>query len=112
MNNDKPLRTPEDAVELGEDAMGRNEAERNARRDALKSMLEATEARIQRARHGAKPVLAIGYRVRIRKGECAGQAGTILDADFIHSRVLVETEKDRPAIWLAFDHVEAVPDNS
>ncbi len=112
MKNDKPLSAPEDAVELGEDAMGRNDAERKARRDALKSMLQATEARVQRARRGTKPVLAIGYQVRIRAGEHAGQSGLILDADFINSRVLVETDKDQPPMWLSFDHVEAVPDQS
>ncbi len=111
MKNDKPLTTPEDAIELGEDAMGRNEAERKARRDTLKSMLQVTEARVQRARRGTKPVLAIGYQVRIRTGEHAGQSGLILDADFINNRVLVETGKDEPAVWLSFDHVDAVPDN-
>jgi len=104
--------SPEDAIDLGEDAMGRNQAERNARRDTLKSMLEASEARVLRARRNTKPVLSIGYRVLVAIGVNAGRTGKILDADYIHSRVLVEISQNQPSLWLAFDLVEATSDDS
>ena len=82
------------------------EAERTeARRIALRSMLKAAEARVDRVSRARRPVLAGGAVVRATRGDLAGRTGVVLDADYIESRVLLDLGPDEPHRWLPFTHV-------
>jgi len=82
------------------------------RRDALKSMLLASEARIARASRLRRPVLSRGATVRVLRGQWAGLEGVIEDADYIESRVLIRLDPSEPARWVPFRRVgHADPDD-
>ena len=76
-----------------------------ARRTALRGLLQAAEARAERAGHTRAPVLASGVRVRVSHGRLAGRVGLVLDADYIESRVLLEIEPDESPCWVPFSRV-------
>ena len=81
---------------------------REDRLRALRSMLAATEARqkqVKRVRHQA---LTAGLSISILTGEKQGLHGVILDADYIHSRVLVQLRDDIGDIWLNFTDVSPI----
>lgn len=102
----KPVETPIDLTPVFSD-MGKSEQEH--RRMALRSMLAATEARQQGSKRTRSQTLAAGLRVGVKAGEHAGTLGTILDADYIHSRVLVDFGEEKPAAWVNFNFVSALP---
>jgi len=83
-----------------------------ARRDALRAMLAASEARQQDALKARRPTMVAGNVVAIRSGEHRGETGTILDADFIHSRVCLRIKDIEEPQWLEFSNVIAAPDNN
>ena len=76
-----------------------------SRRLALRNMLRAAEARVDRVSRARRPVLAGGAVVRATRGELAGRTGVVLDADYIESRVLLDLGPDEPHRWLPFAHV-------
>lgn len=84
------------------------ESEQEHRRMALRSMLAATEARQQHGKRSRNQTLAAGLRVGVRGGEHAGAYGIILDADYIHSRVLIDLGDGSPAVWVNFNLVSAL----
>lgn len=86
--------------------MGASEQEQ--RRLALRSMLAATEARQQQGKRSRNQTLAAGLRVGVKGGEHAGAHGIILDADYIHSRVLIDLDDNAPAVWVNFNLVSAL----
>ena len=82
-----------------------------ARRLALRHLLRAAEARVDRASRTRRPVLASGAVVRATHGEISGRTAIVLDADYIESRVLLDLGPDEPHRWLPFAHVgPAEPD--
>jgi hypothetical protein len=84
-----------------------DDVERQDRVRALQSMLAATEIRQKRVR---PPPLEAGLPVQIRSGINQGAKGIILDADYIHSRVLVELLDSRNDTWVKFTEVTPVAD--
>ena len=78
-----------------------------ARRIALRRLLEAAEARQGRASRERRPVLARGARVRVLRGELAGHVGTVADADYIQGRVLLVLDGGAPPCWVTFEGVGA-----
>ena len=78
-----------------------------ARRVALRRLLQAAEARQDRASRERRPVLAHGARVRVLRGELAGHVGTVADADYIEGRVLLALDGGAPPCWVTFEGVGA-----
>lgn len=95
-------------VDLTHDLNDLNDDQREHRRQALKSMLTANEARQQDVLRNKRPCLAIGHRVMITKGELAGRQGLILDADFIQNRVQLDVDELSEPQWLAFNQVGCI----
>ena len=79
----------------------------DARREALRSMLEMADERQARAaaRRRDRPVMAPGVEVRVLVGPFAGEAADIVDADYISSRVLVRLTELGESLWLGFAEV-------
>ncbi|ASJ74346.1 hypothetical protein [Granulosicoccus antarcticus] len=82
--------------------------ERDERRRSLRSMLAATVARQQKVRRNRLPPLTPGLVVRIKDGEFRQQLGTVRDADYIHSRVLLGIEGESEQQWIEFAHIAAL----
>ncbi len=82
--------------------------ERKRRLVALRSMLAASEARQQQVLGTRLPALAAGVRVAVRSGPYQNRQGTILDADFIHSRVLLDIDQVSDPQWIAFGRLAPV----
>lgn len=87
-----------------------DEVEREERLRALRSMLAATEARQSKKHRVRNQTLAAGLLVQIRSGEKLGAKGIILDADYIHSRVLVDLFDDSDDTWVNFSDVSPAID--
>jgi len=107
MNNpdDKP-----DAKNRTPPVSDQGEPAAEERLQALRSMLAATEARhnkVDRVRHRT---LAAGVPVRIRGDLKQKRQGVILDADYIHSRVLVELVDENTEVWFNFTDVVPLTD--
>lgn len=79
-----------------------SEDEREQRRLALRSMLTANEARQRQQQRARLPVLTPGVRVGVRSGEFHRCEGSVVDADFIQSRVLLELDDNRGKHWIEF----------
>lgn len=86
--------------------------EREDRVRALRSMLAATEARQSQMKRVRHQTLAAGLLVQIRSGVNQGAKGIILDADYIHSRVLIELLDGKNDTWADFTDVSPVVDSS
>lgn len=95
----------EEPVELSTDLSDLNEDERDQRRRALRSMLAASEARQQQMLRSRPPTFAAGVRVAIKSGPHKGNRGTILDADFIHSRALIDFNDGLDGHWIEFSRI-------
>lgn len=104
---DPPLAdTGPDAVDLTPgDEQRLNPAEQAARREALRNMLHRSEARHKNVRRKRRPVLTAGTQVRVASGPHIGEEGTILDADYIESRVLLALGGNQTPTWVKFDQV-------
>ncbi|MFK8075515.1 MAG: hypothetical protein AB8B84_02940 [Granulosicoccus sp.] len=83
-------------------------SEQEQRRLALRSMLAATEARQQKGKRSRNQAMAAGLRVGVKGGEHAGSHGVITDADYIHSRVLVELDDTPSPVWINFNLVSTL----
>ena len=90
--------------------LGENEQEQ--RRSALRSMLAASEARQHHMKRARNQTLAAGLTVSIKSGLHAGARGVILDADYIHNRVLVDLSDGSEGIWVSFNVVSSVAQDS
>jgi len=101
---------PEDKVELASDLKDMTAEQQDQRRRALRSMLSASEARQQRVRQARPPTMAVGVRVLVKSGPHKGKLGSILDADFIHSRALVDFPGEQDSHWVEFPRLTG--DNS
>lgn len=72
-------------------------------------MLHAANERQARssARRLRRPVMAAGIKVRVVGGSRARAQGTILDADYINGRALVELEDELNPVWISFRDLAA-----
>lgn len=108
----KPTQEPAPAsgkpIDLAGDMQDMTETERESRRQALRSMLAVSEARQQGALRSRRPSFALGERLIVCSGELKNQQGTILDADFIHSRVYLQFDDHDEPEWVEFASVAAV----
>jgi hypothetical protein len=85
-----------------------DDVEREDRVRVLRSMLAATEAR-QKPKKGVRhQTLTAGLTVQIRRGINQGSKGVILDADYIHSRVLIQLLDGSAATWVKFTEVSPI----
>ena len=100
------------ALETPSAGRDRIDASDERRRAALRSMLEMADERQARAaaRRTERPVLAPGVAVGVRGGRFAGLGGTVLDADYISSRVLVRLDEVEESVWLGFAEVGGPPE--
>lgn len=89
-----------------------DDVEREDRVRALRSMLAATEARQSQMKRVRQQTLAAGLLVQIRSGVNQGAKGVILDADYIHSRVLIKLLDGTDDTWADFTDVSPVADSS
>ncbi len=81
----------------------------SARRARLKSMLDAANQRQAKsvARRHRRPVMAAGVKVRIVAGEHTNAAGTIIDADHIEGRALIDVPGELLPVWVGFRDLAA-----
>jgi len=102
----------EPAVELTAEFASEDSAQIEYRRQALRSMLAATEARQHSANQArSKRTLAAGINIEVLKGTYQGHLGTILDADFIHSKALVWLRTDQSERWFDFADIAPAADS-
>jgi transcription antitermination factor NusG len=76
-----------------------------SRREALLSMLHASEERHKRVSSKRAGTLAAGVEVLVTTGPLVGETAVILDADYINNRVLLEFSESSGPKWLSFKHV-------
>jgi len=77
------------------------------RRASLLTMLHAAEERHKRATSRRSSALAKGVEVQVQHGDSAGETAPILDADYIHNRVLLLLPNQPTPQWLPFNYVVA-----
>ena len=111
-NNESARTEPEskivNPIELTADLDNLSAEDRENRRNALRSMLSASEARQQGAIRARRPTPEAGLRVGVSSGPFKGKEGTILDADYIQSRVLLDMEDGQDAQWVAFGRLQSL----
>ena len=95
-------------IELANDLSHLDEDELEYRKQALKCMLESNVARQQGARRHRRPTMEPGQRVAIIDGELVSDDGIVIDADFIHGRVLLAIDGMSEPVWLPFGYVAAI----
>ncbi len=106
---DEPIPvSPDKPVDLTHDLNDLDKEQREARRQALKSMLAANEARQKNALRNRRPILSVGQRVAVVNGKLAGKQGVVMDADFIHSKVLLEIRGAAEPLWISFKRIGSV----
>lgn len=76
--------------------------EEQARLHSLKSMLDASNARYAQASRKRSPVFAAGLAVRVTQGSHMGSIGTIVDADYIEDRALLNLPDQDTPKWVEF----------
>lgn len=96
------------SANLFADPPGLNPEQSDRRRHALRSMLAASEARQKQLLRSRLPPLSPGLRVAIKSGLHKHLQGVIVDADFIHSRVLLDLEDGQEAQWVEFARVAPI----
>ncbi len=81
------------------------------RRETLRSMLALADGRRARAtaRRRERPVMAPGVSVQILSGPRRDALATIVDADYISSRVLLRPEGEDERLWVGFADVAKPP---
>lgn len=89
-------------VDLTRDPAALDSAQREARRQALLGMLNASTNRRKAARRHKRPSMAIGQRVAIIDGELLGQTGIIVDANFIQDRAQLDITGIKEPVWVPF----------
>ena len=94
-------------IELTEDLSQLSETEQETRRHALLSMLQASEARQQQVQKTRLPTLTPGMDVLIHSGPYKQRKGTVVDADFINSRVLLAIQDESESQWIGFSRISA-----
>ncbi|NND91219.1 MAG: hypothetical protein HKN42_10175 [Granulosicoccus sp.] len=98
-------------VDLTADLSSLSVEELAHRRRALRSMLAASEARQQQVLRSRLPALTQGLVVRIKSGKFKHRQGTVVDADYIRSRVLLNIQDEAESQWLEFARITAVSDD-
>lgn len=104
-SNESHRKPSDKPVELTHDLSDLDAHQREARRQALKSMLSANEARQLNAQRKRRPTLAVGQRVAIINGTLSGKQGVVLDADFIHGRVQLDINGASDPLWVSFKRI-------
>ena len=96
------MKKTNDTIELTSDLTDMDADQQDHRRRALRSMLSANEARQNQAKRSRLPTMAVGVRVAVKSGTHQNKLGTILDADFIHGRALIDFSDGEDAHWVEF----------
>ncbi|MFK7891146.1 MAG: hypothetical protein AB8B63_10065 [Granulosicoccus sp.] len=96
-------------VDLAGDLAHMSTEERESRRHALRSMLDASQARQQGAQRARRPSFALGEKLLVVSGVYKGTQGVIQDADFINNRVQLQFEEVEDPQWIEFGRVVAAP---
>lgn len=102
------MSNPHEKVEpknLSREISDLNEAEREERVRALRTMLAVTEARQKKIKRARNQTLSAGLSVKIINGDNRGEKGVLLDADYIHSKVLVRILDCSTEVWVGFADV-------
>lgn len=110
----RPLNNAEQSgsIDISGDALQKLSTEElAARRDALRSMLVNNEARQKGVVNARPPTMAIGQAVLINSSEHFDKTGTIVDADFISSRALIDIHDTEEPQWVDFTHIASVPED-
>lgn len=106
MNNEESsIKSPvgvQEPIDLNQDLAALDSAQREARRQTLLGMLNASTNRRNAARRHKRPSMAIGERVAITDGELCGQSGVVVDADFIRDRAQLEITGIDDPVWVPF----------
>ena len=97
-------------VDLTHDLSDLDAKEREARRVALCAMLKTTQSRQAKALRQRRPDMAAGETVAIIRGDFADYRGVVLDADFIHGRVMLNVDGVPEPQWVNFQYVISVSD--
>ena len=92
-------------IDLTADMSELSAEEREKRRRALRSMLATSQARQQKALRNRLPPLTPGLVVLIKGGVFARKHGTVIDADYIHSRALLAIEGESEGKWVEFARI-------
>ena len=92
-------------IDLTADMSELSTEEREQRRRALRSMLATSQARQQKALRNRLPPLTPGLVVLIKSGVHERQHGTVLDADYIHSRALLAIKGESEGKWVEFARI-------
>lgn len=77
-------------------------SEEQARLHSLKAMLDASNARYQKATRNRRPKFTAGLQILIISGDHTGKTGVVLDADYIANRALVSLSDQESPHWIAF----------
>jgi len=104
----KPASPSAKPIDLTADIDDLSDEDRESRRNALRTMLAASEARQQGAIRARRPTPEAGLRVGVRNGPFKGKEGIILDADYIQSRVLLEMDDKQEAQWVEFARLHSL----
>ncbi len=92
-------------IDLTADMSELSTAEREQRRRALRSMLVTSQARQQKVLRNRLPPLTPGLIVLIKSGVFNQRHGTVMDADYIHSRALLAIEGEPEERWIEFARI-------
>jgi len=81
----------------------------SAHRERLKTMLDAANLRQAKSleRRRRRPVMAAGVKVQIIAGPHARLRGTIIDADHINAKALVDVPGELLPVWVEFGDLAA-----
>ena len=96
------MKKTNDTIDLTLDLTDMSADQQDHRRRALRSMLSANEARQSQAKRSRLPTMAVGVHVVVKSGAHQGKRGTILDADFIHGRALIDFPDEEDTHWVEF----------
>jgi len=76
-----------------------------ARLHSLKAMLNASNARYEKATRNRRPKFSAGLEIMIVSGDHSGQIGVVLDADYIANRALISLSDQESPHWIDFRYL-------
>ncbi len=115
MQKDLPPGDEEDPpahIDLTDDLSQASAEELEQRRRSLLSMLANTEARKQQVLRNRLPALTPGLSIAIKSGPFRDRRASVKDADYIHSRALLDIDGEQEDQWIDFAALAPVHDKS